>query len=282
MRSDAAAVPRRTLYYAVLVIVAVLLLFPLVWMVITSLKPEAEIFAYPPDLVPSPPRWQNYADVFSKGPFARQAFNSVYISTINVLGTLVVASLAGYAFARIKFPGRSVLFVVFLSALLVPVEVLIVPLYGLFSRLGWVGTQIPLLVEPVFGAPAVVATFVLRQFFISLPRELDDAGRVDGLSRIGLFWYIALPLARPVMATAAILTFLASWNSFLEPLVFTGGKRELWTLPVGITQYVDFTGTPFFALQMAASTLASVPVILVFLFAQRYVVEGITHSGLKG
>jgi multiple sugar transport system permease protein len=140
----------------------------------------------------------------------------------------------------------------------------------------------PLLIEPVFAAPTVVGTFLMRQFFLSLPRELQDAGRVDGLSEFGVFWRIALPLARPAIATLAILTFLASWNAFLEPLVFVAGNRELFTLPVALTQFTDVDGTVFFALQMAATGLSILPVVVVFLFAQRYIVEGIARSGIKG
>jgi multiple sugar transport system permease protein len=167
-------------------------------------------------------------------------------------------------------------------ALLLPEEVTIVPLFALMSELGWVGTHLPLLIEPVFGVPTVVGTFLMRQFFLTVPRDLTDAGRVDGLGEFGVFRHVALPLARPALATLAVLTFLASWNSFLLPLVFTSGVNTLQTLPVALTQYTDIDGTPFFSLQMAATTLSIIPVVIVFLFAQRYIVEGIARSGIKG
>jgi multiple sugar transport system permease protein len=268
---------------AVIVIVGVLpLLLPLVWMISTSLKPEFDVFAYPPQLVPIRLRLQNYADVFGQAPFARQYLSSLYLGIANVVGTAIVASMAGYALARLRFPGRALVLPLLLSALLLPNEILIVPQYALFSNLGLIGTQVPLVLEPVFGAPAVVGTFLMRQFFLSLPRELEDAGRVDGLGHLGVFVRIALPLSGPALATLAILTFLASWNAYLEPLVFTSGRPELITLPVALNEFTNFDGTPQYALQMAATTLSILPVAVVFLLAQRHIVAGIARSGLKG
>jgi multiple sugar transport system permease protein len=258
------------------------LTIPLIWMVSTSLKREFDVFAYPPAIIPDAPRWENYAEVFATTPFAQQYVNSLYIGGVNVAGTLIVSSLAGYALARLRFPGRRFVLPFLLAALLLPPEVTIVPLYALMSRLGWVGTHLPLLVEPVFAAPAVVGTFLMRQYFLSLPRDLQDAGRVDGLGEFGVFWRIALPLARPALATLAILTFLNSWNAFLEPLVFTAGNRRLLTLPVALTQFTDVDGTAFYALQMAGTAMSILPVVVIFLLAQRYIVEGIARSGIKG
>jgi multiple sugar transport system permease protein len=266
-----------------LLVVGVLpLLVPLVWMISTSLKPEFDVFGYPPRIVPLRFRLENYADIFSQAPFARQYFNSLYIGVANVLATAVVASMAGYALARLRFPGRVLVLPMLLSALLLPNEIVIVPQYALMSSLGLVGSHVPLLLEPVFGAPAIVGTFLMRQFFVSLPSELEDAGRVDGLSALGVFLRIALPLSAPALATLAIMTFLASWNAYLEPLVFTSGRPELITLPVALNEFTNFDGTPQYALQMAATTLSIVPVAIVFLAAQRHIVEGIARAGLKG
>jgi multiple sugar transport system permease protein len=273
---------RRWLVRGLLVLGALPLLLPLVWMVSTSFKNEYAVFEYPPRLLPETLEWQNYVELFVSWPFARQYASSLYIAGLTVLGTAVIASLAGYALARLRFPGRSLVLPLLLTSLLLPIEVIIVPLYALTSELGWVGTQIPLVVEPIFGAPAVVGTFLMRQFFLSLPRELEDAGRVDGLSTFGVFRHIALPLAKPAIATLAILTFLASWNAFLEPLVFTAGDPEIVTIPVALGQFSDFLGQPTYTLQMAATTLSIVPVVIVFLLAQRHIVEGIARSGLKG
>ncbi len=258
------------------------LLMPLVWMVSTSIKPEFDVFGYPPTIVPIRVRFENYLDIFTQAPFARQYLSSLYIGVANVAATAVVASMAGYALARLRFPGRALVLPVLLTALLLPNEILIVPQYALMSNLGLIGTQIPLLLEPAFGAPGIVATFLMRQFFLSLPRELEDAGRVDGLSPAGVFVRIALPLSVPALATLAIMTFLASWNAYLEPLVFTSGRPQLITLPVALNEFTNFDGTPQYALQMAATTLSILPVAVVFLLAQRHIVEGIARSGLKG
>lgn len=265
-----------------LFILAIPMLFPLYWMISSSLKSEGEVFKFPPVMIPETLRFDNFEQVFTLQPYAVQYFNSVYIATINVIGTLFVASLAGYAFARISFRGRSWLFVLLLSALLMPIEVLIIPLYVLMAELGWLGTHIPLIVEPVFGIPSIVGAFLMRQYFLSLPGELEDAGRIDGLGRFGIFWRIALPLAKPALASVAILTFLASWNAYLEPLVFVAGIPELMTIPIALTRFTDFTGEPFWAITMAAATLSVLPMLVVFLFAQRYFVQGIARVGIHG
>ena len=184
-----------------LVIGAIPLLAPLIWTVSTSLKPEFDVFEVPPQLIPGTVRLENYVDIFELAPFAQQYFNSVYIAVVNVVGTLVVSSLAGYALARLRFPGRGLILPILLMALLLPEEVTIVPLFVLMSELGWVGTHLPLLIEPIFGVPTVVGTFLMRQFFLTLPRDLADAGRVDGLGEFGVFRHVALPLARPALAT---------------------------------------------------------------------------------
>lgn len=269
--------------YLAMLVLALPLVFPFWWMLTSSLKAPAEIFAFPPSLFPETFRWENYAAVFKEHPFARQYFNSVYIAVLNVIGTLLVASLAGYAFARIRFPGSGVLFVVLLSTLLMPAEVTIIPLFVLMRELGWLGTHLPLIVEPMFAAPTVVGTFLMRQHFLAFPVELEDAARIDGLGRLGILRYVALPLAGPTLATLAILTFLSSWNSFLEPLIFLSGKKDLLTLPLALEQYVErIGGEPIWEVQLAATTLSVLPVILLFLVAQRYFVQGVSRVGVHG
>jgi multiple sugar transport system permease protein len=272
-----------TLRYAAMLAVALPLVFPFWWMWTSSLKSPAEIFAFPPSLFPEALRWENYAAVFREHPFARQYFNSVYIATLNVLGTLVVSSLAGYAFARIRFPGSGLLFVLLLSTLLMPAEVTIIPLFVLMRELDWLGTHLPLIVEPMFAAPTVVGTFLMRQHFLTFPQELEDAARIDGLGRFGILRHVALPLAGPTLATLAVLTFLSSWNSFLEPLIFLAGKKDLLTLPLALEQYVErIGGEPIWHVQLAATTLSVLPVILLFLVAQRYFVQGVSRVGVHG
>ncbi len=214
-------------------------------------------------------------------PFARQYWNSAYIAAIVTVGTMVISSMAGYAFARIKFPGANFIFMVVLLGLLIPSEVTIVPLFQMFLKWGLVNTHWPLILVPIFGAPSVLATFIMRQFFVTLPKELEEAARVDGLGRFATFRRIALPLARPALGAVGIFTFLNSWNLFLEPVVYLSSKDK-FTLPQALTQYVDAYGGPMWDVQLAAASLTALPVLIVFVIAQRQFVEGLAHTGLKG
>ncbi len=271
----------RIAIYVLALLLAVPFVYPTWWMVTSSLAPVNEILAFPPRLFPAHPNLEGYVRAFQMQPLARQYFNSLYIAALVTAGTMTVSALSGYAFARIRFPGQNLLFVVLLSGLLLPSEVTIVPLFQLIRRLHWINTHWPLIVVPILGAPSVLATFVMRQFFLAVPVELEEAGRVDGLGRLGLFWYIALPLARPALAAVSIFSFLNSWNLFLEPLVYIS-NRDLLTLPVALTLYTDAYGTPVWNVQLAATALTVLPVLAVFLLAQRQFIEGIAHAGLKG
>jgi multiple sugar transport system permease protein len=222
-----------------------------------------------------------YGQVFTVQPFARQYFNSMYIALLVTAGTMVVAALAGYAFARIRFRGQNVLFLVVLTGLLIPSEVTIVPLFQMFQAWGMIDTHWPLILVPIFGAPSVLATFIMRQFFITLPVELEEAARVDGLGRFATFARIALPLARPALGAVAIFTFLHSWNLYLEPIVFLS-TPEKFTIPQALTQFVDTYGGPMWNVQLAAAALTAIPVLAVFVFAQRQFIEGLAHTGIKG
>lgn len=267
--------------YGLLSVLCVPFVFPTWWMVTSSFKPTSEIFAYPPKLLPSEWHFDAYRKVFELQPFAQQYWNSLYIAAIVTVGTMAVASLSGYAFARIQFPGQNVLFVVVLTGLLIPSEVTIVPLFQLFNRFGMIDTHWPLILVPIFGAPSVLATFIMRQFFVTLPKELEEAARVDGLGRFATFRLIALPLARPALGAVGIFTFLNSWNLFLEPVVYLSSK-EKFTLPQALTQYVDAYGGPMWDVQLSAASLTALPVLVVFVIAQRQFVEGLAHTGLKG
>ena len=265
----------------VMVVLAIPFAFPTWWMISSSLKTTSEILQVPPTLWPRDPDINSYRQVFALQPFARQYWNSVYIAVLVTVGTMVVSSLAGYGFARIRFRGQNLLFVVVLVGLLVPIEVTIVPMFRAVSALGLIDTHWPLIIIPIFGAPSVLATFIMRQFFVTLPGELEEAGRIDGLGRWGLFRKVALPLAGPALASVGIITFLKSWNMYLEPVVFLS-SRENYTLPRALTQYVDAYGGPMWNIQLAATTLTAVPVLLVFVLAQRHFIQGLAQSGLKG
>jgi multiple sugar transport system permease protein len=280
MRTDSSG--RTKLWtYGILCVLCLPFVFPTWWMVTSSLKPNAEIFAFPPALWPTDVSFQAWRDVFTMQPFAQQYFNSAYIALVVTIGTLAVAATAGYAFARIRFPGQNALFLVVLTGLLIPSEVTIVPLFRMFNAVGLVNTHWPLILVPIFGAPCVLATFIMRQFFITLPPELEEAGRIDGLGRFGLFRRIALPLARPALGAVSIFTFLHSWNLYLEPIVFLSTPSK-FTLPQALTQFVDAYGGPAWNVQLSAATLTAIPVLVVFVIAQRQFIEGLAHTGLKG
>ncbi|MET0812778.1 MAG: carbohydrate ABC transporter permease [Microbacterium sp.] len=264
-----------------MLLVALPFVFPVYWMFSTALKTLGGVFESPPVLFPADPQWGNFLVPFTSGPFLQQFFNSLYIATVVTVGVLAVASLAGYAFARIQFPGRNIIFVVLLAALLIPPEVTIIPLFRIVSAFGWIDTHWSLIIPQTFGAPAVLGVFLMRQFFVSMPVELEQAGRVDGLGRFGIFARIALPLAKAPLAALAILTFLNSWNDFLEPLVFLR-SIETWTIPLALQSFTDpITGIPIWNVQMAATTLSVFPVLAVFFVAQRQFVQGIAGTGIK-
>jgi ABC-type glycerol-3-phosphate transport system permease component len=288
MRTESAARParfgplaRRIALYTALVILAAPFVVPTLWMITSSFKPLSEIFASPPSLFSDSPTAAAYGEAFTFQPFARQYFNSVYIALTVTATTMLVSSLAGYAFARLRFPGRNLLFLVVLAGLLVPSEVTIVPLFQMFKQAGLVNTHWPLILVTAFAAPCVLATFIMRQFFIALPVELEEAARLDGLGRFGIWWRICVPLAKPALSAVAILTFLASWNLYLEPTVYLTSP-ELFTLPQALTRFTDAYGGEMWNTQLAAATMTVVPVLVVFLIAQRQFVESLAHSGLKG
>ena len=278
---DRARMGRRVLFYLALAVMSIPFVMPTWWMFISSLKPISEIFASPPTLWPENPTFDGYVKAFEMQPFAQQYFNSLYISVLVTAGTMLIASLAGYAFARIRFPGQNALFMVVLVGLLIPSEVTIVPLFQIFNAMGLINTHWPILLVSTFGAPSVLATFIMRQFFLSLPIELEEAARLDGLGRLQIWWRIAMPLAGSALAAVAIFTFLHIWNLYLEPTVYLQSP-ELFTLPQALTRYTDAYGGQLWNVQLAAATMTALPVLVVFVLAQKHFVEGLAQSGLKG
>ena len=280
MNSDLS--PRMKVFvYGLMLVLLIPFVFPTWWMVTSSVKPISDIFAFPPDIIPQRFDFTTYKQAFELQHFAQQYWNSAYIAALVTVGTLLFSSMAGYAFARIDFPFANTLFMVLLVGLLIPSEVTIVPLFQLFLAWDMINTHWPLILVPIFGAPSVFATFVMRQFFIALPKELEEAARVDGLGRFKIFWTIALPLAKPALGAVAIFTFLHSWNLYLEPIVFLS-TPEKFTLPQALTQFTDAYGGAMWNIQLAAATMTAIPVLIVFVIAQRQFVEGLAHTGLKG
>ncbi|MGH6922720.1 MAG: carbohydrate ABC transporter permease [Propylenella sp.] len=259
---------------------AIPFVFPFLWMVSGGLKDASEIFGSP-GIVPREFQWQNFVEVFTYQPFAQQYFNSLYIALTVTGTTLVVSSLAGYALARLRFAGAALVSLFLVSALMVPEEVTIIPNFFLMRWAGFVDSHWPLILLPVFGPQGIMATFLMRQYFLALPKELEEAGEMDGLSRFGIWWRIALPMSRPALAAVAIITFLNSWNLFLEPLIFVS-SLEKFTLPLALSNFTDPYGTPLWHLQLAATSLAVVPILIVYLIAQRQIIESFAMSGIKG
>lgn len=267
----------RLLAYLVLSVTGFIMVFPFIYMALSSLKPSTEVVQVPPTLWPSEIRWSNYLEVLSIVPLGTQLINTIIVTVLVVLGWVFTSVLAGYAFARLDFPGREWLFGAYLATLMVPFAVLIVPMYRLMLVFGWVDRLEALIIPWLFTA---YGTFLLRQFFMSVPKDLEDAALIDGASHWGILFRIFLPLARPAIATLATFAFLYAWNSFLWPLIIISSPdRKVVTQGLVDLQALYAARVD---LIMAGSTLAVLPTLIVFLFAQRYFIEGIATSGLAG
>ena len=286
MRGAADAVLRREarrrrggqfLVHGALALGAVVMIFPFAWMVSTSLTADANLFATPPQLVPSPAQPENYSRIFEVFPIGRFALNSAVVAVVSTVLQLVTSAMGAYAFARISFPGREALFVVYLATLMIPMQVLVVPLFIEMRLIGQVNSYGGLILP---GIASAFGTFLLRQYFLTLPIELEEAARMDGASRWTVFWRIVLPLSGPALATFGIFAFMASWNAFLWPLLIVS-DTDLMTLPVGLSNLHGRFVTEW-NLVMAGATLSVIPIVVVYLAAQRYVVRGIALTGLRG
>lgn len=266
------------LMQAGLIVIAALFLLPIAWMVAGTLKTNGEIFVVPPVWLPSPPQWLNYPHALRYIPFFTYLRNTVEVSVLSVVGTLISCPPAGYAFARLKWPGRDLFFMVSLATVMLPFQVQMIPLYSVFRSVGWIGTLLPLIVPAFFGNGLYV--FLLRQFFLTIPKELSEAAAIDGASEFRTFFQVMLPLVKPALITVSIFTFMANWTDFLAPLVFLN-RESTFTLSLGLQFYQSQHFTAWSYL-MVASLVFTIPALIVFLLLQRYFVQGFTLSGLKG
>lgn len=266
------------LVHLVMLLAAAGFIAPFYWMLITSLQPAEDIFKVPPDLLPWPPNLENYPQVFELMPMARALFNSAKIAVVSTLGTLVTCSLAAYAFAKIRFGMKQTIFAGFLSTIMIPGQVTLIPLYILFSRIGWIDTHWPLIVPQVL--LNAYGVFLLRGFMEGIPNAYIESAKIDGASHLEIWWRIMLPLCKPALVTLGVFTFVGNWNNFLGPLIFLSTDTK-FTVPLIIS---SFRTTYFveWGLLMAAACVAVVPVILLYLVFQRFFTEGITLTGLKG
>jgi multiple sugar transport system permease protein len=251
---------------------------PMIFMVSTSLKATRQIAKWPPELIPNPVIWRNYTDVFIYAPMHQYFLNTMFIIIPTIFGAAVASSLAAYAFARLRAPGKNIIFMILISTMMLPAVVTMIPTYIIFAQLGWVGTFKPLIVPVLLGNAFYI--FLMRQFFTTIPKELEDAALVDGCSRWRIFWTIIIPLAKPIMATVTVFAFMSAWNDYMGPLIYLGNKSQ-YTLSLGLQVFVQNHRTDW-GMLMAASSMMVAPIILLFFFAQKQFVQGITLSGLKG
>jgi multiple sugar transport system permease protein len=273
----------KAIAYLLAIILGLLFLGPFLFALSGSLMTPAELYVVPPRWIPSQLMWQNYAEIWSLLPFTLYIRNTLTITLLAMLGQLATGSLVAYGFARFRFPGRNAIFIILLGTMAVPGEVTTIPQFLLFKSLGWTNTFLPLIVPSFFGGGAF-SVFLLRQFFLTLPRDLDDAATIDGAGTFRILVQLLLPLSKPALATVAILAFVYHWNDFFTPLIYLD-SRELYTVSLGLNYFKaepTAGGPPMAHLLMGASIVVTVPVIIDFFSLQRYFVQGIVMSGIKG
>ncbi len=270
---------RNTLLHVGLLIGGLAMVFPFLWMLITSFKTLPQLLNAPLSVLPAPWSVQNYVDAWNDAPFARAYFNSIYIAVLVVLGTVITAAMAGYAFARIKFRASRAIFVVFLATQMIPMQVTLIPFYFLMAKLGWVDSHLSLIIPAALANP--FAVFLMRQFVLSLPKELEEAALVDGAGRWRIFWSIVMPNLRPGLGALAIIAALSTWNNFLLPLVMLN-SQDLFTVPLLLQSFRGQFGSINYGLIMAASAVATIPMLIAFVIGQRSIINSMAASGLGG
>ncbi|OIO74514.1 MAG: sugar ABC transporter permease [Elusimicrobia bacterium CG1_02_37_114] len=268
---------KKSFLYLLLSILGFTFLLPFVWMLSTSLKEPGQVFVFPPQWIPNPVVFRNYVEAWNAVPFGRFFINSIIVAVCITTGQVFTSALAAYSFARLKFPGRDKLFMGYLATMMIPGQVTMIPVFIIIKKLGWIDTYYALILPGLFTA---YGTFMLRQFFLTIPKDLEEAAIIDGCSRFGIFWRVVLPLAKPALATLATFVFLGSWNEFMWPLIVTN-SMEMKTLPVGLASFQGLYTTDW-TLLMAASMIVLAPVIVIYIFNQRFFTKGIVMTGMKG
>jgi multiple sugar transport system permease protein/sn-glycerol 3-phosphate transport system permease protein len=263
-----------------LVLGSIVVLLPFAWMITTSLKAQGDVYLYPPRWIPRPPHWSNYHEVLDVVPFWRFAANTAIIVGSVMFGTVLSCSFAAYGFARLRAPGRDVIFILILATMMLPATVTLVPTYIAFNKIGWIDSFRPLIIPAFFGNPFYI--FLLRQFYMSLPKELEESARLDGASNFRIWWSIMVPLSKPALATVAVFTFVATYNDFFGPLIYLSSESKR-TIAVALSYFSGSPRTgPQMHLLMAMTLISIIPSVLIFMFAQRLFIRGIATSGLKG
>jgi len=270
---------KMTTVYFILAAGAFLIFIPFVWMISTSLKDEGSVFLFPPKWIPNPVQPENYVQAMTVLPFALFFRNTLITTLVPIVGALLSCSLVAFSFARLRWPGRDVLFLVVLATMMLPEQVTMIPQFIMYRHLNWIDTFLPLIVPPYFAVGAF-NIFLLRQFFLTIPLEMDDAAKIDGSSIPGIYWRIVLPLSKPALAAISIFVFQGHWNDFLFPLIYLHSRNN-FTLALGLRAFQGQYGTDW-NLLMAASLVVMAPLLLLFFFAQRYFIQGVVFSGVKG
>ena len=273
----------RGLLHLLTVFLSLVFMGPFLWSLFSSLKKPLELYIFPPTILPESPQWANYARVWEMAPYGRWLLNSVVVTGLAVAGTVLSSSIVAYSFARFRYPGREIFFLVMLSTIMLPREVTIIPSYLFFNYIEWSNTLKPLIVPAWLGGGAI-NIFLMRQFLLTIPRDLDEAALMDGASIMRIFFRILMPLSKPVLATVAVISFIGHWNSFMEPLIFLNSE-EKFTLALGLRFFqgmAQMTAEPMEHLLMAAALMMTFPCIALFFAAQQYFVRGVVMSGIKG
>lgn len=265
------------LSHLILLAGAVIVVTPFIWMVSTSFKTPGKTFVYPPQWIPDPFYWQNYPEMWRALPFNKFFLNSIKISTLSTIGQLLTCSMAGFVFGVLRFKGRDALFLALIATLMIPYQVTLIPTFILFSKIGWVGTHYPLWVPAFWGG--AFGTFLIRQFYMTIPIDLAESARIDGANIFQIFRYIYIPLSGPAMATLGIFTFMWSWNDLLNPLIYVRELDQL-TLTIGLSFFQNQYGGKW-TLMMAGAVVSILPILLIFFFAQKYFIQGIAMTGVK-
>lgn len=282
LRSTSLRWQRRTnslIVFTVLLLLAVIVIgVPVGWVILTALKARQQIFAWPPVYFPDPVHWDNFTEVMTAIPFARFALNSVFISLMNIIGRVLSCSLVAFAFARLRFPGKNLLFFLLLSTLMIPHQITLIPQFVLFNAIGWTGTYLPLIVPAFLGNAFFI--FLMRQYIMTIPRDLDEAARIDGASTWDIFGRIIMPLCIPPMVLITVLTFLWTWNDFLNPLIYINNFDD-YTIQLGLNMLRGRFNIQW-NLIMAGSLLAMLPCIIIYFLTQKYLIGGIANVGIKG
>ncbi|GGH87192.1 multiple sugar transport system permease protein [Pullulanibacillus pueri] len=268
-RSFSFRLRKQIIPHVVLILLGLVFLFPFIWLILTSLKSETEIFAMPPTIFPSHPQWKNYVDALTSMPFLLYIKNTLVLVAINIIGQLFSAPLIAYSIAKINWKGRNIVFALVIATIILPPQVTMIPVYIIFSQLGWVNTYLPLTIGSFLGTAFNI--FLCRQFLLGIPNEYSDAARVDGAGEFRIYWNIMYPLLKPALATVSIFTFEAVWHDFLSPLIYLN-DQSLWTISLGLQGFLSQHDTQW-ELLMAAATMFTIPSVLVFFFGQKYFLQ---------